>query len=173
MRSVNSLLAWGHARAIENLLDAVPDCPRAVADQFGPKRQIEQALMKKGRSIELEQRPKAESDLAVAGASILARAAFLLALQKMAAKYDLKIPKGASARVIESAQALVEKEGPNVLLEAAKCHFKTTDKVLDGMGKSRADLAPEGQVVSKPYTRESRHAGGKPAAATRPGPDSG
>jgi len=176
MRSVNTLLAWGHARAIEDLLDAVPNCPRAVADQFGPKRQIEQALMKKGRRIELEQRPKAESDLAVAGASILARAAFLLALQKMTAKYDLDIPKGASAHVVESAQELVEKEGPDVLLEAAKCHFKTTDKVLDGVGKSRADLPPEGQVVSKAYTRDAGRSRKKPAAAASAaprGPDRG
>ena len=71
MRNVNQILAWGHARAIENLLEKVPTCPRAVVDQFGPTRQVEQALMKKGRTIELEQRPKAESDIAVAAASIL------------------------------------------------------------------------------------------------------
>ena len=77
MGNVNQILAWGHARAIENLLENIPGCPRAVADQFGPKRQIEQALMKKGQKIKLEQRPKAESDPAVAAASILARAMVL------------------------------------------------------------------------------------------------
>ena len=41
MRNVNTLLAWAHARAIENLLEAVPDCPRAISDQFGSKEQVE------------------------------------------------------------------------------------------------------------------------------------
>ena len=49
MRNVNTLLAWAHARAIENLLDAVPDCPKAISDQFGSKSQVEKSLMQKGR----------------------------------------------------------------------------------------------------------------------------
>lgn len=149
MGNVNRMLAWGHARAIENLLEAVPDCPRAVADQFGPKRQIEQALLKKGRSIDLHQRPRAESDPAVAAASILARAAFVYSLKKMGRTYDVVIPKGASAKVVEVAGDLVESEGPEILLETAKCHFKTADKVLEAGGHTRSELGPDGQAVSK------------------------
>ena len=149
MGNVNRMLAWGHARAIENLLEKVPDCPRAVADQFGPKRQIEQALLKKGRRIELEQRPRAESDPAVAAASILARAAFVYSLQKMGRNFDLEIPMGASARVVETAGELVGREGPEVLLDTSKCHLRTADKVLESAGHRRADLGPDGQAVSK------------------------
>jgi ribonuclease HIII len=151
MRNVNDILAWGHARAIENLLEKVPDCPRAVSDQFGPKRQIEQALMKKGRSIELIQRPKAESDPAVAAASILARASFIAALRKIGEQYGVTIPKGASDRVREIGVELVKKQGPETLLETVKCHFRTTDAVLEAAGHSRKDLGPEGQAVSKPF----------------------
>ncbi len=153
MRNVNSILAWGHARAIENLLEKVPDCPRAVSDQFGPKRQIEEALMKNGRSIELLQRPKAESDPAVAAASILARAAFLAALRKMGGEYDIEIPKGASDRVREVAVNLVKLKGSEVLLDTVKCHFRTTDAVLEASGHTRKELGPEGQAVSKPFGR--------------------
>ncbi|MDZ4197654.1 MAG: ribonuclease HIII, partial [Kiritimatiellia bacterium] len=96
MGSVNRILAWGHARAIENLLEAVPECPRAVADQFGPEQQIRRALLAKGRTIQLEQRPRAESDPAVAAASILARAGFLDALRKLTETHRLPFPKGAS-----------------------------------------------------------------------------
>jgi ribonuclease HIII len=149
MRSVNSVLAWGHARAIENLLETVPECPRAVADQFGPKRQILAALMKQGRRIELEQRPKAESDPAVAAASILARASFLHSLQKLGEQYQVELPKGASARVIEAGRKLVETHEPSVLLETAKCHFRTTDKILEAAGQSREVLGPDGHATSK------------------------
>ena len=47
MGSVNLMLAWGHARAIENLLDRVPECPPAPQGEirmklvrFGPPGQI-------------------------------------------------------------------------------------------------------------------------------------
>jgi len=150
MRNVNKLLAWGHARAIENLLEKVPDCPRALADQFGPTRQIEQALMKNGRSIKLEQKHKAESDLAVAAASILARAEFLRALETMGKTYETEIPKGASLKVREVAESIIKGHGPNILIETCKCHFKTADQVLEATGFSRNDLDDIGQVTSKP-----------------------
>jgi len=153
MRSVNTLLAWAHARAIENLLEHVPDCPRAISDQFGSKQQVKRALMKKGSKIELIQRHKAESDMAVAAASIIAREAFLRALGKMTDTYRMVIPKGASAQVKEIATGLVAQHGPGILLKTAKCHFKTTDAVLERAKLSRSDLPAEGQVKSKPYTR--------------------
>ena len=158
MRSINTLLAWGHARAIENLLEVIPDCPRAISDQFGSKQQVERALMKKGQSIELIQRHKAESDLAVAAASIIAREIFLRALKKQEEFHGVSMPKGASAGVREWAVELVKKKGPAILLETAKCHFKTTDQVLKAAGSSRAALGPEGQAVSKAYTYKKKKA---------------
>ncbi|MDR0993136.1 MAG: ribonuclease HIII [Verrucomicrobiota bacterium] len=137
MGSVNRILAWGHARAIENLLEKVPGCPRALSDQFGPEQQIQRALQKKGRRIKLEQRHKAESDVAVAAASILARAGFLSAMDKLGATYGVTLPKGASEKVKAVAAELVEKKGGAVLLETAKCHFKTTDDVLAPLGRTR------------------------------------
>ncbi len=138
--NVNKILAWGHARAIENLLEKVPDCPRALSDKFGPTHQIERALMEKGKKIRLDQRTKAESDPAVAAASILARAGFLYALKKMGKEYGFEVPKGASTKVRREAEKLVAYKGPGVLLKTAKCHFQTTDKVLAEVGYTRKDL---------------------------------
>jgi ribonuclease HIII len=109
--------------------------------------------MQKGRSIELEQKPQAESDLAVAAASILARESFLYSLKDMREKYGIELPKGASASVREWAVELVRKNDPEVLLETAKCHFKTTDEVLKRLNLDRAALPPAGQVTSKPTGR--------------------
>jgi len=150
MRNVNSILAWAHARAIENLMEIVPHCPRAISDQFGSTKQVEGALMKKGRQIELIQQHRAESDPAVAAASILARTAFVQALKKMEEKYETSFPKGASAAVHEAGLKLIEKHNPTILLETAKCHFKTTDVILKKLNKDRNILGPEGQAVSKP-----------------------
>ncbi len=140
IRNVNKMLAWGHARAIEDLLEKVPDCPRALSDKFGPTHQIEQALMDKGKQIKLDQRTKAESDPAVAAASILARAGFLYALKKMGKEQNFEVPKGASEKVRREAEKLVAYKGPGILLDTAKCHFQTTDKVLAEVGYSRKDL---------------------------------
>ncbi len=157
MRNVNTLLAWAHARAIENLLEKVPSCPKAISDQFGKKELIEKSLMKNGKNIELIQMPRAESDTAVAAASIIAREQFLLSLKSMSEKYKVKIPKGASAHVREIAVELVKQNGPKVLLEANKCHFKTTDQVLETAGSNREALGPEGKAVSRPLTGRSFH----------------
>ncbi len=140
IRNVNKMLAWGHARAIENLLEKVPDCPRALSDKFGPTHQIERALMDKGKKIKLDQRTKAESDPAVAAASILARAGFLYALKTMGKEHGFEVPKGASEKVRREAEKLVAYNDPGILLDTAKCHFQTTDKVLAEVGYSRKDL---------------------------------
>jgi len=157
MRSVNTILSWGHARAIENLLANVPNCPRAISDQFGDKKQVERALMSKGRKIELVQRHRAESDVAVAAASILARAAFLHTLQQMGSSYEVKLPKGASEAVIAAGQALVEKQGPSILLKTAKCHFRTADVVLEKLALQRGVLGPAGAAISKPRRASYGH----------------
>ena len=81
---------------IELLLEKVPDCPRAVSDQFANPRVLEQALQKRGRSIVLEQRTKAESDPAVAAASILAREKFVSWLKDNGERFGIELPKGVS-----------------------------------------------------------------------------
>jgi len=153
MGSVNRLLGWGHARAMENVLEQVPDCPRAVADQFGPEDRIRRALLQRGRKIELIQRHKAESDPAVAAASILARDGFVRALAALEKQHGRPFPKGASAAVRAAAVELVRAAGPAVLLDTAKCHFKTADEVLAAAGHVRDELGPDGAARSQAYSR--------------------
>jgi len=144
MGSINRLLAWGHARSIENLLSLVPDCPRALCDQFGPKEQIARALLEKGRKIVLDARPRAESDIAVAAASILAREEFLRRMDALSREAGMDIPKGANPRVKRVAVAVAEKLGADALVRFVKCHFKTLDEVLSLLGTTReaAHLPP-------------------------------
>jgi ribonuclease HIII len=134
MRNVNDILGWGHARVIENLLGRV-DSPKAISDQFGNKQIIEKALMERGRKIELVQRHKAESDLAVAAASIIARNEFVMRLRKLGKEYGVELPKGASAAVEAAGVELVKKHGREALGKVAKMHFRTSQKVLEGAPK--------------------------------------
>ena len=94
MRNLNRLLAWGHAKVLENLLER-NDCAVAVCDQFGDESYIKNAVMERGKAVRLIQTPKAERDIAVAAASILARDTFVRRLSEMSEKYGVTIPKGA------------------------------------------------------------------------------
>jgi ribonuclease HIII len=127
--NLNRLLAWGHARALENLLEE-SSCPLAISDQFGDERFILNALLQKGQAIRLIQRPKAEEDLAVAAASILARGEFLTRLKRLSQEIGVTLPKGASQAVETAARVVVNKLGQDGLAKVAKLHFKTTQRVL-------------------------------------------
>jgi len=129
MKNLNRILAWGHARAIENILARVP-CSKVVTDQFGDERFVREALLRQGKTVELVQRPRAEEDPAVAAASILARAEFLKKLFFLGKEIGLELPKGAGPQVEAAAVELVRKLGAEALNRAAKTHFKTTSRVL-------------------------------------------
>jgi ribonuclease HIII len=148
MGSVNRMLAWAHATVLENLLDRFPDTPRAVADQFGPEHQITRALKTRGKQIELEQRHKAESDPAVAAASILARHRFVNELKTLGELANTSLPRGAT-HVRPTGEALVKRIGPEILTRVAKTHFRTTRQVLEACGFDPALL---GTPEPKPNT---------------------
>ena len=130
MRSVNTLLAWGHARVIENLMlqqhRMNPPPVRAISDQFAANKQtVAKALMSLGRGIELIQKHRAEEDLAVAAASILARDEFVTRLGGLEKQFEMRLPKGASAAVDAAAKEFIAKHGVGNLPKVAKMHFRT------------------------------------------------
>jgi ribonuclease HIII len=127
--NLNSLLGWGHARVIENLLAKKPNCPHALSDQFADARVIQRSLLRHGKEIKLEQRTKAESDVAVAAASILAREAFINWLEHQSKTLGFRLERGVSPSVKEAAKRLVETNGPAALRQVAKVHFRTAHEI--------------------------------------------
>jgi ribonuclease HIII len=127
--SVNRILAWGHARVIENLLGQrnrmVPPPERVVLDQFAMSESVvTRALMASGREIKIIQRHKAESDLAVAAASILARDEFVRRLRRLGEESGVPLPKGAGEQANRAMRTWVERNGRDRLGEVAKTHFR-------------------------------------------------
>jgi len=125
--NINKILAWGHAKALENLLEKEPECKRAISDKFGNKSTVRKVLMDKGKKIRLDQFTKAESDIAVAAASILARDEFVKWMKKLSKEANIELPKGASAKVIDCACNILSASDENELSKYAKMHFKTTE----------------------------------------------
>src|SRR5215470_10041578 len=113
--NLNRLLGWGHARVIENLLAKKPECQRSLSDQFADARLIEESLLRHGRRIDIQQRPRAESDIAVAAASILAREAFINWLDREGNGLGIRLERGVSGAVKAAAEKIVQDRGPKGL----------------------------------------------------------
>jgi len=128
-RNLNALLAWGHARAIENVLEQHP-ADLVISDQFANPEGLRRQLFEKGRNVRLESFVRAEADPAVAAASILARAEFLTRLDRLSNDFGMTLPKGASQAVVQAGAAFVKKHGEQALANVAKLHFKTREAVL-------------------------------------------
>ena len=129
MGNLNRLLAWGHARVIAALHEKVPACPRALSDQFANEWVLKRALVQRHIPVQLEQRTKAESDVAVAAASILARARFVQWMQQTAEASQCPMPLGCAPHVTRAAQHFVATHGRERLQDVAKLHFKVTQKL--------------------------------------------
>lgn len=139
MGNLNRLLAWGHARVIENLLELAPECPRMLSDKFADESLIKRALMQKGKTIQLDQQVRAESDVAVAAASILAREGFLKNMEKLSRIAECELPRGGGYAATECAKSIKDKFGIQFLGKIAKTHFKNYNAV-NGVYPKEADL---------------------------------
>ena len=125
--NVNRLLGELNVEII-NKLEAEVEV--AVVDSFGAKAR---SYIKPGISggIDLQVRPKAEDDTAVAAASIVARARYLEAMEEFSEEVGFELPRG-STHVTEAARRVVREFGEEGLSKVAKVHFSTTEKVLQG-----------------------------------------
>jgi ribonuclease HIII len=127
--NVNELLAWAHARAIEDLLAEVGDVP-VVVDQF-KEGVLARHLMERGRRARVVEETKAERDVAVAAASLVARAEFVAAMAALSTRFGVTLPLGAT-HVDDAGRAFVARHGAEALREVAKVRFANTARVLRG-----------------------------------------
>jgi ribonuclease HIII len=70
-------------------------------------------------------------DIAVAAASILARARFVQIMEQLSKSAGEVLPKGASdPSIVTVGRSIVARGGKEQLAEFAKLHFKTTEAIL-------------------------------------------
>lgn len=138
--NLNKLLAWYHARALQEALEKHrlifkrlqrPDAQWGLVDQFSERPLVQEQMKKDGwGEFDLRMRTKAESDPVVAAASVCARAEFVRQIRLLSKDYGEELKKGASAEVKKQAHAIVAKFGPEGLPRFAKMHFRTASEVL-------------------------------------------
>lgn len=129
MANVNKMLAWAHARVIEEILGDGFHCDLAIVDQFAKGPGLSRALGPLGKRITVEPRVRAESDPVVAAASIVARTVFLDSMDRLSEEVGFPLPKGAT-HVVDAGRRAVAEHGDGILARIAKVHFKTTQRVL-------------------------------------------
>lgn len=128
-KNVNRLLGVGHIAVIENLTKRVPSCPRSLSDQFARPDLLNNLARKCNLTVKIDQRTKAESDMAVAAASILARESFLDWIKKTSERCRIELPLGANETVKTAAREFVNKHGRDRLDTVSKFHFKTFSEI--------------------------------------------
>jgi ribonuclease HIII len=126
--NLNRLLAWAHATAIKKVVEKT-GVKKILLDKFCDQGVVERALGESLTGLDFKMEVRAESNPAVAAASILARDAFVRSLKKLEREFDCKLPLGAGAPVTKALQALVADKGKAILPDVAKIHFKTSDLV--------------------------------------------
>lgn len=127
-KNVALFLSTLHAEAIALALKLAP-AARVVIDQFTFAERLQDALLREGVKLPVEIRPRAEDNPAVAAASVLARAEFLLGLKELGSEHGIELPKGAGPPVEAVGRRIFSEGGLKALAAVSKIHFKTTLKV--------------------------------------------
>ena len=130
IKNLNKMLADGHAEVIERLL-AGNEADSAVSDKFGKAELVLDALRDRGRHIDLKQIVRGESVVQVAAASIIARARFVVEIERISQACGYELPRGAAAKVDEAGRALLRHHGSAILPKVAKIHFKNYQRVIN------------------------------------------
>ena len=132
--NANLVLAEEHGACISALCRRAEQerwpAPRSiVVDRFSTRTGPLMGAIRKPAATRLIAEPKGEADAAVACASILARAAFLEALDALGQTYGMTLPPGAGAPVLKAGREFVKTFGRDQLNEVAKVHFATTEQI--------------------------------------------
>jgi len=121
--NLNNLLASEHGKSIDTLArKSREQLVTVVVDKFADEQILDRYTC--SEEINLIQVEKGERDLAVAAASILARAEFLRRLKHLSDVVGQQLPKGAGQPTVEVGINLCKRWGQRPLSMLAKTHFK-------------------------------------------------
>lgn len=125
-KNLNHLLGSLHGQNILCLLRK-HKCPCIIVDKFGEDEYVLNELQTVAKTHRIIQIPKGERDTAVAAASILARDAFVRAMNTLSKRYGMTFPKGAYAGIAAAIAQFRHQYGDAELAFVGKLNFKTFD----------------------------------------------
>lgn len=131
--NLNVLLARLHAQVIAELAED-NDAGIAIVDQFANGVVLQREVRALGCGIRVMARHRAESDVAVGAASIVARGRYLAGLRQLSNEWTIKLAPGAGDPVLKAGAEFVRLFGAESLSKVGKLHFKTTGQILSRAG---------------------------------------
>jgi ribonuclease HIII len=126
--NLNRLLAWYHSKSLQNAREKNP-VAKALLDQFSTAPLVQRFFVN-DCTLNITMRPRAEDDPVVAAASIIARAEYLRAMEKLSESAEEELLRGANSQVEDQAKRLVARVGLDKFGDYAKLHFSTAQKAI-------------------------------------------
>lgn len=127
--NLNVLLAQLHGRCVQAIMKKHGAPGAVLIDEFARDGKVLRAAIGAPAGVKVETRTRGEADLAVAAASILARAEFVRGLKELEHEFGQSFPPGAGSPVIRAGREFVRSFGREQLSNVAKLHFKTIDSL--------------------------------------------
>jgi len=122
-QNLNNLLANGHIAVLSQALEVNKQCHFALVDRFTVNNNIAGMVQKSYPFVTVVQQPRAEADIAVAAASILARAKFVSVMEELSSLAGVELPKGGGKAATECAKSILLQQGEGNLAKLVKMHF--------------------------------------------------
>lgn len=133
--NLNFVKAYLHNKSIYSILKKHPEVKydAILIDEFTPREKYLEYLKNTQNVVENITTIKRgeQAHIAIAAASILARAAFLKEMQKLSKTYDMPILKGAGREVDRNAISFVKSFGWKELFKIAKIKFANTQRIKE------------------------------------------
>lgn len=132
-KNLNNMLAWAHSKALSGLVTKRDDIKKVIVDRFSENPAINGIIISGAGTVPVEFFVRAEQNPAVAVASILARAQYLISLRQLSEtvlgnSFELISGSGAQADVLLS--EITKKFGKEILNKLCKTHFANYTKTL-------------------------------------------
>lgn len=128
-KNLNHLLANGHISAIRKAVQQRQECNYALVDQFSAHSGIREALEKEFADLIVVEQKRAEADIAVAAASVLARERFLAVMDDLSILAGRTLPKGGGEIATAMAKEIKNEFGIKILEKLVKKHFSNFKKI--------------------------------------------
>ena len=132
-KNLTDLLAWAHSKAIANVVAKRDDIKRVLVDKFTTSYSANARIIAAAGKNPVNFQVRAEQDPAVAIASVIARAGYLISLNQISEtvlenKFRLVPGSGAeSDKLLEEISATYGKE---ILNKIAKTHFANCERIF-------------------------------------------
>lgn len=132
-RNLNNLLAWAHSKALSNVVAKRSDIKQILVDKFTDNHAANSLIMSAAGSVPLVFQVRAEQNPAVAAASIIARAGYLISLRQInetVLHNEFTLIPGSGAESDRLLEEITQKYGTGILNKIAKKHFANCERIL-------------------------------------------